>query len=230
MRGLAADAEAARQRQQLRQGRAAPGDDASLGHAVRLAHGERITGDLGVVVHSAPGEERPAEDRDVLPGSLTTDILPFADRTHGREAWGRSEGCVDWTGVMFKASDAPLTEREMGHSYAAGQVARARARERVRQGRRASLREAARRAAEALRARHGEGFAVYLFGSVLDAGRFRVNSDLDLAVEGLPPDRYYEAWAEAEAAAGSGCLDLVRLEDAPDWLAAQVRAHGEQLL
>lgn len=63
---------------------------------------------------------------------------------------------------------------------------------------------------------------------MLDPGRFRLESDIDLAVEGLPSDRLYEAWAAAEAAAGAE-LDLVRLEDAPDWLSAEARTRGERL-
>lgn len=106
---------------------------------------------------------------------------------------------------------------------------RARRRERARQARRVSLKAAACRAARALRVRYGGGITVYAFGSVLDSGRFRLDSDVDLAVLGLPPDRYYEAWAVAEAAAAAGRLDLVRLEDAPDWLAAEVQTRGERL-
>jgi predicted nucleotidyltransferase len=68
---------------------------------------------------------------------------------------------------------------------------------------------------------------VYLFGSVLDVGRFRLDSDIDLAVSELPTERYYEAWALAEEASGSDArLDLVRLEDAPAWLSEEVRIHG----
>ena len=41
--------------------------------------------------------------------------------------------------------------------------------------------------------------AVHLFGSILDA-RFRDHTDLDLLVEGLPPDGLFNAIAMAEAA------------------------------
>jgi predicted nucleotidyltransferase len=71
--------------------------------------------------------------------------------------------------------------------------------------------------------------AVYLFGSVLDPDRFRLGSDLDLAVRGVPSDHYYEAWRLAEAAAAVNRLDLIRLEDAAEWLAAEVEAHGERI-
>jgi predicted nucleotidyltransferase len=91
------------------------------------------------------------------------------------------------------------------------------------------VRSAAGTAAAALRAHYGASVAVYLFGSVLDPDQFRLDSDLDLAVRGVPSDRYYEAWRLAEAAAGVGQLDLIRLEDASEWLAAEVQAHGERL-
>jgi predicted nucleotidyltransferase len=113
--------------------------------------------------------------------------------------------------------------------YAGAHVARAWERERARVARRAARKAAASAAAKALRALYGEGIETYVFGSVVDAGRFRLDSDLDLAVRGLPPDRYYEAWRVAESAAGEGRLDLVRLEDAPDWLAAEIRLRGERL-
>ena len=115
------------------------------------------------------------------------------------------------------------------NGYATGHVKRALEREQARQDRRASLLASARQAAAALRRRYGDGLDVYVFGSVLDAGRFRLDSDIDLAVRGLPVDRLYEAWSAAEDAAAAGRLDLVRLEDAPDWLAAEVRDRGERL-
>lgn len=115
-----------------------------------------------------------------------------------------------------------------GHVRA--QVERALGREQARQARRLLRCAAARKAAAALHATFGDGIRVYLFGSVLDAGRFRLDSDIDLAVAGLPLDRLYEAWGTAEAAAHVSGLDLVRLEDAPDWLASEVRHRGERLV
>jgi predicted nucleotidyltransferase len=111
----------------------------------------------------------------------------------------------------------------------AGQVERALRRERARQARHAELAAAARAAAAALRARFGSELAVHVFGSVADASRFRLDSDLDLAVRGIPADRYYEAWAVAETAAraaGAGRVDLVDLDGAPHWLVAEVEARG----
>jgi predicted nucleotidyltransferase len=90
------------------------------------------------------------------------------------------------------------------------------------------LRTAAVAAAEALHAHYGSGIAVYLFGSVLDPALFRLSSDIDIAVRGVPADRYYEAWRVAETASGVR-LDLIRLEDAVEWLVAEVETRGERL-
>lgn len=127
-------------------------------------------------------------------------------------------------GTRSSASD-----RADRSSYLAGHVARAQRRERLRKARHGALRSAAAAAAAALRAHYGVHVVVYLFGSVIDANRFRLDSDIDLAVRGVPGDRYYEAWRVAEAAAAVGRLDLIRLEDAADWLVAEVEAHGERL-
>lgn len=114
----------------------------------------------------------------------------------------------------------------------AGQVARALRRERARQALRTAMRRAARTAAAALRARYGDQVEVYAFGSAVDGLRLRLDSDLDLAVRRLPRGRYYEAWRVAESAArsqGASRLDLVTLEEAPDWLAEEILTRGERL-
>ncbi|HUF50807.1 MAG TPA: nucleotidyltransferase domain-containing protein [Longimicrobiales bacterium] len=123
-------------------------------------------------------------------------------------------------------------EHDQYDEYVTGQVARVERRERMRQVRLTRLRTAARAAAEALRDRYGEGITVYMFGSVADEGRFRLDSDLDLAVTGVEPERYYEAWSIAEAAAraaGSDCVDLVALDDAPAWLVEEIVSRGVEL-
>lgn len=65
---------------------------------------------------------------------------------------------------------------------------------------RAGRREAARRAAyarlrEALAALLPPGSEVWVFGSVLKPGRFREDSDVDIAVDSLPPGMS-EAWLQ----------------------------------
>lgn len=72
------------------------------------------------------------------------------------------------------------------------------------------LREAIRRAAAALKAAGAR--EVYLFGSAA-RGRQHSDSDVDLAVSGLPPRVFFRAMAEAHEALGSRSLDLIDLED-----------------
>jgi predicted nucleotidyltransferase len=52
---------------------------------------------------------------------------------------------------------------------------------------------------------------VYLFGSAAH-GQMRADSDIDLAVSGLPPERFYRAGAAAEDALGR-TLDLIDLDE-----------------
>ncbi len=66
---------------------------------------------------------------------------------------------------------------------------------------------------------------VILFGSVA-RGEADEDSDLDLAVEGLPAARLFEAMARGLRAAGRP-VDLLRLEEAPATLRERVLAEGE---
>lgn len=99
--------------------------------------------------------------------------------------------------------------------------------------RRAALERSERMAAHAPRCARllADRFGVvraYLFGSVV-RGTADARSDLDLAVEGLPPERYFEALA-ALAEVTPFDVDLVRLEEAPPSLRALVLREGRALL
>ena len=78
--------------------------------------------------------------------------------------------------------------------YIAGLVARERRRRRRLRGRATLAMEVARQAADLLR-QHYDVTRVRLFGSVLRPEYFHERSDIDLAVEGLPPEAYLRAWA-----------------------------------
>ena len=106
---------------------------------------------------------------------------------------------------------------------------RADAREAERVERYRALRRDAALLAAALREAFGPRVQVYLFGSLLDLDRFRGGSDLDVAVEGLEPAEYWEAWELAESTVRKASLDLVRLETAPAPLREHIRTHGELL-
>ena len=89
--------------------------------------------------------------------------------------------------------------------------------------RRRALHEAARRAADRL-AEDPSVTRVVLFGSVA-TGRADERSDIDLAVFGLAPERYFRASADAVEAAGVE-VDLVRVEEAAESLKARIDADG----
>ena len=83
-------------------------------------------------------------------------------------------------------------------------------------------RKIAERLAEQLRTDYGVR-KVVLAGS-LARGDFRVGSDIDLAAEGIPGDRFFRAGAELERVAGGLRVDLVPLESAnPAYLADLAR-------
>ncbi len=65
------------------------------------------------------------------------------------------------------------------------------------------------KAAEALRAAGAR--EVYVFGS-LAQGKTRENSDVDMAVSGLPPEVFFRAMAAAHDALGRP-LDLIDLDE-----------------
>lgn len=72
-----------------------------------------------------------------------------------------------------------------------------------------NLADAAARAAAVLMG-HGAR-EVYVFGSVA-RGEAGARSDLDLAVRGLPPERFFRAMSEASDAAGVA-IDLIDLDE-----------------
>ena len=66
---------------------------------------------------------------------------------------------------------------------------------------------------------------MHWFGSILDA-RFRDHLDLDLLVDGLPPDYLLNAIALAEAA-GPMAVDLKRQEDLSDDLVQRLLLRSQ---
>ncbi|MDZ7291071.1 MAG: nucleotidyltransferase domain-containing protein [candidate division KSB1 bacterium] len=68
---------------------------------------------------------------------------------------------------------------------------------------------------------------VYLFGSVAWPDRFHADSDIDLAVEGLPDEKYTRALAELWRLLPPGHeLNLVPIEAAFPELAERIRREG----
>ncbi len=71
---------------------------------------------------------------------------------------------------------------------------------------------------------------VHLFGSLAGQSPWHSRSDIDLAVEGLAPDRYFRALSELWDLLPEGMeLDLVTLEDAPPELVARISSSSINL-
>ena len=61
------------------------------------------------------------------------------------------------------------------------------------------------------------------FGSVVGQGTWHPGSDLDLAVEGIPPEQFFQAWAALRELLPPGLdVDLVDLEQAGEALRARI--------
>jgi len=85
----------------------------------------------------------------------------------------------------------------------------------------------AERCAELLKSRFGAK-RVILFGSVTGQGPWHGRSDIDLAVEGVPAEDFFRAWAALDEVVPRGMqVDLVALEDAGPELRARILQEGE---
>jgi len=103
------------------------------------------------------------------------------------------------------------------------------ARERVRrttsaiQQRREKAWNAARTAAELLKTRY-QATRVVVFGSITQAERFHLWSDLDLAAWGLPPGDYFEAVARVLDVGGEIKIDLIMAERCKSFLQEEIES------
>jgi predicted nucleotidyltransferase len=67
---------------------------------------------------------------------------------------------------------------------------------------------------------------VILFGSLCREGRFHRGSDIDLAVEGLPPQKFFRAGADLMMAL-DWPVDLKPLEEVDDFFRQMILKQGE---
>lgn len=89
---------------------------------------------------------------------------------------------------------------------------------------------AAAACAQLLKERYGVR-QVHLFGSLAGQSPWHSRSDIDLAVEGLAPERYVRALSELWALLPTGLeLDLVTLEDASPEMRARIGSAGINLI
>ena len=68
------------------------------------------------------------------------------------------------------------------------------------------------------------GLRFHVFGSLAQPGAFGLESDIDLAIEGLPPSAYWRVLREVEDLLQRENLNLVELERCS--FASQIRKHG----
>ena len=85
-----------------------------------------------------------------------------------------------------------------------------------------------REAAGMLKTRFGAR-RVVLFGSLAHAAWFAADSDVDLAVEGLSAQEYWEAWRAVEELIRDRPVDLVALETAGESLRRAIERTGIEL-
>jgi predicted nucleotidyltransferase len=85
-----------------------------------------------------------------------------------------------------------------------------------------------REAAALLKSRFGAR-RVVLFGSLAHAAWFASDSDVDLAVEGLVGEDYWQAWREIEAIVEDRPVDLIEVEMAGESLRRAIERYGVEL-
>jgi uncharacterized protein len=70
---------------------------------------------------------------------------------------------------------------------------------------------------------------VVLFGSLAHGAWFQPGSDIDLAIEGLSGDAYWQAWKMLEELITDRSVDLVEIETAGRSLESAIRQSGIEL-
>ena len=83
-------------------------------------------------------------------------------------------------------------------------------------------------AANLLKSRFGVR-RVVLFGSLADEVWFRTDSDVDLAVEGLSAEDYWDAWRLVEDVIRERQVDLIEIESTGKTLRQVIERHGIEL-
>jgi len=86
----------------------------------------------------------------------------------------------------------------------------------------------ARLAAREIKARFAAR-RVILFGSLAHGAWFRPDSDVDLAVEGLEGEAYWQAWRLAEQVITDRRVDLIDVDTASPSLRQAIEQHGISL-
>jgi predicted nucleotidyltransferase len=98
----------------------------------------------------------------------------------------------------------------------------------VEQRERKQLMARVREVSSALKARFGVR-RVIVFGSLANAEWFTPDSDIDLAVEGLAVNDFWEAWRLAEEIIADRPVDLIEIEMAKESLLQAIQRYGIEL-
>ncbi len=113
-------------------------------------------------------------------------------------------------------------------AYKRGALERERRRRQEEARRRERAWQVARRAAALLKEQFG-ATRVVVFGSLAHGAWFRLDSDIDLAAAGIPPEDFWRAWCALDTVSEGFEINLVALESAPDALRQSIEAQGVEL-
>jgi uncharacterized protein len=83
-------------------------------------------------------------------------------------------------------------------------------------------------AANMLKQKYNAG-KIVLFGSLAHKAWFNENSDVDLAVDGLTSDDYWQAWREVEDIITDRRIDFVDISDIADPIKDIIESEGIEL-
>mgnify|MGYP003565005525 FL=1 len=86
----------------------------------------------------------------------------------------------------------------------------------------------AQQASDFLKQEYGE-VEVILFGSSTQRDRFHLNSDIDLAIKGLPPEQFFKVVAQLQDLSPEFKIDLVQLEYCQNSLHQLILEEGQPL-
>jgi predicted nucleotidyltransferase len=85
-----------------------------------------------------------------------------------------------------------------------------------------------RESANMLKTRFGAK-RVILFGSMAQPLFFRLDSDIDIAIEGIAVEDYWEAWREVEKIIEDKSIDFIDIADAKDSVKKAIQRYGVEL-
>lgn len=83
----------------------------------------------------------------------------------------------------------------------------------------------ARKIAKILKNKYGAE-TIIVFGSMTEKNRFHKRSDIDLAVEGIPDEKFYEAYGEITGKLSDFKVDLVDIKDCKKSLLSAIEKEG----